>query len=156
MTVRTLVGQQATELVIDTFRAHGLLLEAGELLAAGVGLTAARWQVLGAIELAGRPLTVPQIARRMGLTRQTVHVTVKRLTAARLVELAPNADHLRSQVVRLTALGQTKYRAIDRKQISWINRLAAGIKQSDLVRARQVLAELSGRLEAELAEDRQS
>jgi DNA-binding MarR family transcriptional regulator len=55
------------------------MLEAGDVLSAGEGLTSARWQVLGAIVLADRPPTVPQIARRMGLTRQGVHATVRRL-----------------------------------------------------------------------------
>jgi DNA-binding IclR family transcriptional regulator len=41
-------------------------------------------QVLGAIALAQRPLTVPQIARRMGLTRQSVHTTVHRLVVGEL------------------------------------------------------------------------
>jgi DNA-binding MarR family transcriptional regulator len=55
------------------------MLEAGDVLSAGEGLTSVRWQVLGAIVLADRPPTVPQIARRMGLTRQGVHATVRRL-----------------------------------------------------------------------------
>jgi MarR family len=66
------VGDAATAVVLATFRIGGLLLTAGSRLAAHEGLTAARWQVLGAVALAGRPLTVPQIARRMGLTRQAV------------------------------------------------------------------------------------
>src|SRR2546428_83660 len=69
-------GKTATDVVLQTFRANGLFLAAGDLLAAEEGLTAARWQVLGAIALAGRPLTVPQIARRMGLTRQAGQVVL--------------------------------------------------------------------------------
>jgi DNA-binding MarR family transcriptional regulator len=85
------------------------LLAAGDLLAAEEGLTSARWQVLGAISLAERPLTVPQIARRMGLTRQSVHPTVARLVHDGLLELVPNADHRRSQLVSLTEDGRAKY-----------------------------------------------
>ena len=44
----------------------------GNRLGAGAGLTSARWQVLAALALAGRPLTVAQIARTMGLSRQSV------------------------------------------------------------------------------------
>src|SRR4029453_1850852 len=92
---RTPAGEAATELVLSTFRANGLLLDAGDLLRAHGGLTSSRWQVLGAIVLAERPLTVPQIARRMGLTRQSVHATVDRLVRDGLLELAPNSDHPR-------------------------------------------------------------
>ncbi|SRR6266542_2738778 len=141
-------GEKATEVILSTFRANGLLLAAGDRLAAEHGLTSARWQVLGAIALAQRPLTVPQIARRMGLTRQTVHTTVSRLLADGLVELVPNADHRRSQLVRLTELGEARYRAIDEKQAAWVNELAAGLRRSELETTRRVLGELCKRLEA--------
>jgi DNA-binding MarR family transcriptional regulator len=143
------VGEATTEVILATFRANGLLLESGDLLAAGEGLTSARWQVLGAIALAERPLTVPQIARRMGLSRQSVHATVGRLVSGGLVELAPNADHQRSQLVRLTELGREKYRAMERLQAGWVNRLAHGLRRSDLETTVGVLRELCGRLETE-------
>lgn len=148
---RTPIGERATEVVLSTFRANGLLLAAGDLVAGEEGLTSARWQVLGAIALAKGPLTVPQIARRMGLTRQTVHTTVNRLLAAKLVELSPNADHHRSQLVRLTELGHARYEAIDRKQVVWINQLARGLRSSDLDATARTLNELCTRLEADLA-----
>jgi DNA-binding MarR family transcriptional regulator len=145
---RTSVGEKATEVILSTFRAHGLLLAAGDRLAAEHGLTSARWQVLGAIALAQRPLTVPQIARRMGLTRQTVHTTVSRLVADGLVELAPNADHRRSQLVAVTELGRASYRALDETQAAWVNRLAAGLHRTELETTARVLGELCKRLEA--------
>src|SRR5687768_16516150 len=86
---RTPDGEAATKVILSTFRANGLLLSAGDALTADADLTSARWQVLGAIALAERPLTVPQIARRMGLTRQSVHATVKRLVDDGMLELAP-------------------------------------------------------------------
>jgi DNA-binding MarR family transcriptional regulator len=150
---RTLDGEAATRLILSTFRANGLLLDAGDLLSADGGLTSARWQVLGAIALAERPLTVPQIARRMGLTRQSVHATVNRLVRDGLLELAPNADHRRSPLVGLTASGRTRYEAIDARQAAWVNRLARGIERSDIETAGRVLDELCRRLEAHLQAD---
>jgi DNA-binding MarR family transcriptional regulator len=104
---------------------------------------------MGAIALAEHPLTVPQIARRMGITRQSVHATVKRLVADGLLELAPNLDHRRSQLVRLTELGESRYAALDRQQVEWVNRLARGIGRAELDTTARVLAELSARLERE-------
>jgi DNA-binding MarR family transcriptional regulator len=145
---RTPKAQRATEVILRTFRANGLLLAAGDELAAEHDLTSARWQVLGAIALAQRPLTVPQIARRMGLTRQSVHGTVNHLLANGLVELVPNADHRRSPLVRLTDLGRAKYRAIDEKQGVWVSQLVAGLRRSELETTARVLGELCTRLEA--------
>jgi DNA-binding MarR family transcriptional regulator len=87
----------------------------------------------------------------MGLTRQTVHTTINRLLADGVVELVPNEDHQRSQLVRLTELGQARYQAIDQEQATWVNRLAAGLARSDLDTAARVLAELCTRLEADPA-----
>jgi DNA-binding MarR family transcriptional regulator len=144
---RTASGTAATDVILSTFRANGLLLVAGDVLAGKEGLTSARWQVLGAIALAERPLTVPQIARRMGLTRQSVHATVKQLVRQGLVELLPNADHRRSQLVRLTDTGQARYAAIDERQMDWVNRLAAGIAPADLETTARVLDQLCERLD---------
>jgi DNA-binding MarR family transcriptional regulator len=144
---RTPTGEAATELILSAFRANGLLLDAGDLLSADEGLTSARWQVVGAIALAERPLTVPQIARRMGLTRQSVHATVNRLVRDGFLELGPNADHQRSPLVGLTKQGGAKYEALDARQAAWINRLARGIARSDIETAVRVLDELSRRLD---------
>jgi len=154
MPVRTPSGEAATQIILSTFRANSLLLEAGDLLGAREGLTSARWQVLGAIALAERPLTVPQIARRMGLTRQSVHATVKRLVADGLLEIAPNADHRRSSLVDLTGAGRSRYEAIDRMQAAWVNALARGLDRSDLETTAHVLDELSRRLEDDRSEER--
>jgi DNA-binding MarR family transcriptional regulator len=149
---RTAEGEAATDVILSTFRANGFLLAAGDVLSADEELTSARWQVLGAITLAERPLTVPQIARRMGLTRQSVHVTVKRLVADGLLELAPNTDHRRSPLVCLTQKGRAAYAAMDARQTAWVNELAAGIGRAQLQTTARVLDELCRRLEVGSAE----
>ena len=147
---RTDGGRAATDLVLTTFRANGVFLDAGDRLVADEAMTAARWQVLGAIALAERPLTVAQIARRMGLARQSVHATVRRLVGDGLLELAENVDHRRSPLVRMTGAGEAAYEVVDRKQAEWANRLADGIDPADIEAAERVLRELCRRLEAGL------
>ncbi len=146
MVRRSASGATATQVILSTFRANGLLLSAGDRLAAPDGLTSARWQVLGAIVLAGRPLTAPQIARRMGLARQSVRATVQRLVGDGLVAFLPNADHRRSPLVDLTDKGRQAYAAVDAKQSEWANRLARGIAVADLQTTARVLDQLCHRL----------
>jgi DNA-binding MarR family transcriptional regulator len=147
---RTPEGDAATDVVLALFRANGLLIAAGHRLAEREGLTAARWQVLGAVAMAGRPLTVPQIARRMGLTRQAVQATVNQLHRDALVDTSDNLDHRRSPLITLTELGHRKYAALDRHQVAWINELSAGLKVSDLAAAARLLHDLSDNLEKNL------
>jgi DNA-binding MarR family transcriptional regulator len=145
--IRTPEGDAATEVVLEILRASGLVFDAGNRIAAQVGLTAARWQVLGALAVAERPLTVPQIARRMGLSRQAVQASVNRLLAGALVESGENLDHRRSPLITLTELGQQKYGELDRRQIRWINELSTGLEPSELGNAACLLHGLSDRLE---------
>ena len=77
--------------------------QVGEGVAGEVGQTQARWQVLSV--LSSFSWTVPQAARRLGVTRQGVQRVVDLLVANDLAELLPNPDHARSPIVHLTALG---------------------------------------------------
>jgi len=143
----TEAGRALTKVVLSVFRANGALLSAGERLAGETGLTSARWQVLGAVELEERPLTVPQIARKMGLTRQSVHATVRALVELGLLEFLPNAEHQRSALVRSTPGGRTVYRSLEVRQAGWVNALAAQLDEAELRSVNKTLVTLVHRLE---------
>ena len=53
-TKRTPAGEALTNLMLDLFRLNSLLLASGDRLVAPLGLTSARWQILGAIVAQGR------------------------------------------------------------------------------------------------------
>jgi DNA-binding MarR family transcriptional regulator len=146
-------GEAATDVILSTFRANGAFLASGNRIAGAVGLTSARWQVLGAIAQAQRPLTVPQIARRMGLTRQSTQATVSQLRRDGFVAVGENPDHRRSPVIVLTEPGRQRFTEVDRKQISWVNQLAAGMDPDELAITARVLRELTARLNAGVADD---
>ena len=48
-------GMALTDVILDLFRVNSLLLMQGDRLVSDLGLTSARWQVLGAIVYAPRP-----------------------------------------------------------------------------------------------------
>ena len=70
MTKITSKAQAVTDLMLLIFRLNGRLLEGVNALVQSLGINSARWQLLGAVALADHPLTVPQIAEAMGVTRQ--------------------------------------------------------------------------------------
>ena len=102
-----------TQLVLRVFRLNGVLLHRGDQLVAPLGLTSARWQMLGAIALAGTPLTAPQIAEAMGVTRQGAQKQLNMLLEQGLVEARPNPAHRRSPLYVLTPQGLALYRQAD-------------------------------------------
>ena len=99
----------ATEIALEVFRLNGQLLAMGDRLVAPLGLTSARWQVLGAIALAAQPGPIAHVARAMGLTRQNVRRIVGDLVRDGLLELAPNPNHRRAPLVLLTGGGRAAY-----------------------------------------------
>src|SRR5690349_7911013 len=46
---RTPAGEALTSLILQLFRVNSLIFSAGDRLAAHLGLTGARWQILGAV-----------------------------------------------------------------------------------------------------------
>jgi DNA-binding MarR family transcriptional regulator len=128
-----------TALVLSVFRAHGALIAFGDELVLPLGLSSARWQVLGAIALAERPLTVPAIARSMGLSRQAVQKQVDQMLEQELVRLEANLKHRRSPLVALTTLGQRRYRAALRCWVPAARALGRPHALGAITRARLVL-----------------
>jgi DNA-binding MarR family transcriptional regulator len=139
--------EAATALILEVFRLNGALLAAGDGLTRDLGLTSARWQVLGAVALAGRPLTVAAAAREMGLTRQAVRRLVTELAADGFVTLAPNPDHRRAALVMLTEAGQRAYAAAQERQADWAERIAAGCAPAALSETTTLLRRLRAALE---------
>ncbi len=136
-----------TGLVIDVFRLNGDLLAAGDALVYDLGLTSARWQVLGAVALSPVALPVAHIARNMGLTRQAVQRVVDDMRADGLVRLEPNPHHRRAMLVAMTAQGEIAYRGAIERQERWADDLAAGLSPDAIEAAGSLLRTLQRRLD---------
>lgn len=139
MQKKTAKGEALTEIILETFRFNGALLSAGNQLTKPHGLTSARWQVMGAIDLEGKPLTVSQIARRMGLTRQAVQRIVNDLARLDMVVLSENLDHKRAPLVSISKVGEAVMKEIDQAQTAWVNNLAKDFDEKKLKQALEVL-----------------
>ena len=123
-------GAAFTKLVIETFRLNGRLLEAGDDLCADLGLSSARWQVLGAID--EDQLPVAHIARNMGLTRQAVQRVADELEREGFIAFSENPHHRRAKLASLTAKGRAALDEVTKRQIAWANEVAAGIDPATL------------------------
>ena len=141
-------GRCLTELILDVFRLNGSLLAAGDRLVGDVGLTSARWQVLGAIAFSPVPLPVAHLARNMGLTRQAVQRTVDEMRGDGLIRLDANPHHRRAMLVAMTERGETAYRAASDRQARWADVLASGLPPEVIEAASTLLRELRKRLDA--------
>lgn len=144
---RTPAGSALSDLVLDLFRLSSRILTAGDRLVADLGLTSARWQVLGCIAAGDRPQPVAWLARDMGANRQNVQRIANDLEAEGLVSFEINPHHRRAQLVILTDKGKTVFDAAMRLQAPWINKLSDGLRVDDIKTTHAVLATLRRKLE---------
>lgn len=122
-----------TELVLRTFRLNGQLLQVAERLARPSGLTAAWWQVLGAV--LRQPLTVAGAAREMGLTRQGVQRVADLLVQAGFAEYRPNPAHARAKLLAPTPQGWAAIEAIRAPTVALARTVAEMVGEDELAHA---------------------
>jgi len=137
-----------TDIMIVVFRVNGRLLEKGDQLVSSLNLTSARWQVLGALALANKGLSAPQIAEAMGITRQGVQKQLNKLVKENLLEQRHNPHHARSPIYTLTETGNSTFAEVMALQSFWATGLAVGLPLEDLQKTLQTLNALLDRLDS--------
>ena len=148
-TKRTPAGTALTNVMLDLFRLSSLLLTAGDRLVAGLGLTSARWQILGAIVYAERRQPVAWLARDLGANRQNVQRIVNDLHKEGLVAFEANPHHRRAQLVMLTEKGRRTFEAAMELQGPWVNDLSDGLSVKDIETVHRVVTALRKKLEGD-------
>jgi len=142
----TKAGEAFTEMVLETFRLNGRLLAAGDRLTKPLGLTSSRWQVLGTIE--SRPLSVSQIARTIGLTRQNVQRIADILEQEGFIFYALNPEHQRAKLVCLTTKATRSMCQLGEIQMLWANRISSTATAVDIRTTLKTMSKLVAQLEA--------
>lgn len=148
MTMAAIVTDPLTGIMLSVFRVNARLLEKGDELVAPLQLTSARWQVLGAIALADGPLTAPQIASAMGVTRQGVQKQLNLAMQEGWIQPDENPRHERSPLYALTRAGRRVYDAAMTLEQNWSEALSVGLDAGELAVALRVLKALEERLAA--------
>jgi DNA-binding MarR family transcriptional regulator len=153
MLSRVLVGGTVTsdqELLSATaktvFRLNGQLLTIGEALSRPVGLTAAWWQVLAAV--LDEPLSVADVARSVGVTRQSVQRIADLLVESGLAQYQPNPAHRRAKLLSPTPEGRDAVRRIVPAHAELAEKLVDKIGHDQLAQILDGLEQLSAALDA--------
>ena len=140
-------AEALTELILTMFRTNNATLTWGDRIVAPLGLTSARWQILGAIVQTDRPQPVAWLARDLGANRQNVQRIVNDLQKDGLVSFAPNPHHKRAQLVVLTPKGQRTYAEAIGLYEPLVGELAEGLSAEDIRAAQRVLSAMRAKLE---------
>ncbi len=140
-------GRLYTGIVLEVFKLSGLLLTEGDKLTKALGMTSARWKVLGALVKHDSAMTVSHIAASMGQTRQGVQRLSDAMVKEGVLIYRDNPNHKTAKLVELTVKGRDIYDAIDRKQIPWANGQSSQFSQQELLTAMEVLSKIGEGLE---------
>ncbi|MFI1915459.1 MarR family winged helix-turn-helix transcriptional regulator [Nocardia sp. NPDC020380] len=130
---------------ITSFKLNGQFLAIAEELARPAGITAAWWQVLGAVQR--EPLPVAGVAREMGITRQSVQRIADLLVDKGLAEYRPNPAHRRAKLVAITEAGYDAMRGITPQHAKMAARLTAELGVERFTRIVEALTDLSAALD---------
>ncbi|SEQ34212.1 MarR family winged helix-turn-helix transcriptional regulator [Giesbergeria anulus] len=123
------------------------MLATGDRLVAPLGLTSARWQVLGTVIAAERPQPVAWLARDMGANRQNVQRIVNDLVKEGFVELTDNPHHKRASLIQLTEAGRNAFDRVMVLEAPWMDYLTEGLLVEDIQTMHRVLKFLRKRLD---------
>lgn len=144
----------ASHLALEVFRLNGALIAAGDALVAPLGLTSARWQVMGAVAEARGGLPVAGIARSMGLVRQSVQRIADELADEDILRFVPNPHHRRAKLVQLTERGEALFAEASRRWLSMAETLVAPLEPAEVRRAALLLRAFRRQLEVPAGEEK--
>lgn len=136
-----------TDLVLTLLRLNSEIITDGDRMTKDLRLSSSRWQIIAQVVHSGETLIVSQIARNMGLQRQTVQLQVDAMAGDGLLAFVDNPHHRRSKLVHTTAAGRTAYREALRRQVGWANRTVRGMSAKSIAQANETLQAVLERLQ---------
>jgi DNA-binding MarR family transcriptional regulator len=143
---KTAAAKALTQIVMKVFRLNGCILDAAEIIAEPAGITAAQWQVLGAV--LQTPKSIADIARDMGLARQSVQRIADILVNRKLAAYTDNPQHKRAKLFAPTAKGHASIARLADRQSQWANDVSKGLCNVDLTTFLAMVDELIVRIES--------
>lgn len=131
----------------QVFKLNGLLHEEGMRMSKGSPVNPSRWRILGVLVRSNTPLTVPQIAREFGQSRQSVQRLVDAMHADGYLDYIHNPAHAKSRLVGLTQIGEQTYESlIDQREASLSN-MAEALDNDLMLQTEKLLAAWIEKLE---------
>jgi DNA-binding MarR family transcriptional regulator len=137
-----------TALTLTLLRLNSEIIADGDRMTKDLRLSSSRWQIIAQMVHSGEMLIVSQLARNMGLQRQTVQLQVDAMVRDGLLVFVENPHHRRSKLVHTTAAGRKAYREALRRQVGWANHTSRDLSAKALMQANATLQTVLERLQA--------
>ena len=144
---KTPASNALTDLIRAVLRMSAHAQKVGTILTRDLNLSNARWQTLGELNACQERLTVSQLARLMGLTRQSVQRLINEMAEDGLVAFVENPADQRARHVLLTDNGRATYQDALEREWQWTNAIADSFEQSELERAAALVEAVTRKME---------
>lgn len=135
-----------TQFTKALFAAHNMVLKHGDLVTGKYQQTSARWRILGNIEPC--PLTVSQIAKLTGYTRQSIQRLADTLVDEGLATYESAIDR-RTKILCITEKGKEVLEKLAEYENEWVARITQTLSVEELTDLTQALE----KVKVVLAED---
>jgi DNA-binding MarR family transcriptional regulator len=144
---KTPASNAFTDLIRAILRTNATVQKSGTRLMRGTGITNARWQTLSELFALDRRVTVSELARHMGLTRQAVQRLADDMARDGLVEFVKNPGDARAMHLLLTEAGKAKYDNALEREWQWTNEIAQDFDVEQLDRAVALLEAITQKMQ---------
>jgi DNA-binding MarR family transcriptional regulator len=146
---KTPASNALTDLIRAVIRMNATVQKSGTRLMKGTGITNARWQTLSDLFALEKPVTVSELARYMGLTRQAVQRLADDMARDSLVEFVENPSDARAMHLLLTEAGKAAYDDALEREWQWSNAIAQDFDEQQIARAVTLLEAITQRMQSD-------
>jgi DNA-binding MarR family transcriptional regulator len=146
---KTPASNALTDLIRAVLRMNATVQKSGTRLMRGTGMTNARWQTISELSALEKPVTVSELARHMGLSRQAVQRLTDDMAGDGLVEFVHNPGDARAMHLLLTAAGKVAYDETLEREWKWANAMAKDFDAEQLAAAVTLLETITQKMQTE-------
>lgn len=145
-------AEKMTALIAAVRAVFNRLKALGDDLHGDMEVTTAMRAVMETLAAQGA-MTVPQIARLKGVTRQHIQLLADALAEAGLAVVKENPAHRRSSLIALTEKGKRTFAKMRAREVPVVANIATEFDAQDLDRATASLTRLAARLDERLKQE---
>ncbi|MBC8141382.1 MAG: MarR family transcriptional regulator [Armatimonadetes bacterium] len=146
---KTPASNALTDLIRAVVRMTAAVQKSGTRLTQDIGITNARWQVLGELSALEKRVTVSELSRYLGLTRQAVQRLANEMADDGLLEFAENPGDARAMHVVLTPAGRNVYAGAMEREWQWTNAVADDFDAEEIARAVALLEAMTQKIQSD-------
>ena len=146
---KTPASNAFTDLIRAILRTNATVQKSGTRLMRGTGITNARWQMLSELFALEQRVTVSELARHLGVSRQAIQRLADDMVSDGMVEFIKNPGDARAMHLLLTEAGRARYDEAQECEWQWTNAIAADFDTEQIVRTVALLEAIMQKMQSD-------